>query len=60
MIRIIVRTDDAQMMAHVGGSVESTYRTFDCDLPELEQFLRATQPYVQKQIIGTEIVGGDR
>jgi hypothetical protein len=36
MIRLIIITDDATMSANVGGSVHSSYRTFEVELPELE------------------------
>lgn len=33
MIRLVVRIDDANMAAHVGGSPQTTFRTFDIDHP---------------------------
>lgn len=42
MIRLIVRIDDATMAANVGGSVHTTYRTFEIDHPEIESMLRAS------------------
>lgn len=39
MIRLVVRIDDASMAAHVGGSPQTTFRTFDIDHPELEDLL---------------------
>lgn len=58
MIRLIVRVDDAAMAANVGGQVHSTYRTFDVDLPEVEEFLRAaSRPnFDYRTITGAEIV----
>ncbi len=40
MLRIVVQTSDCGMAAHVGGSVESSVKTFDVHLPELEEHLR--------------------
>lgn len=57
MIRIIVRTDCAGMACNVGGAVETSYRTFDVDLPDLEQFLREDQgTYSQRQALGIELI----
>lgn len=36
MIRLVVRIDDAAMAAHVGGSPQTTYRTFDIEHAEIE------------------------
>lgn len=57
MIRIIVRIDDAGMAANVGGSVQTRYKTFDVDLPELEAFLRLPKPntYTEYEVIGVEL-----
>lgn len=59
MLKIIVRTDDASMAANVGGSVLTTLRSFDANLPELEAFLRETEAprlqYTQRQVIGVEL-----
>ena len=55
MIRIIVQTDDANMAGNVGGSVHTSHRTFDVDLPELEAFLRdGGGTYSHRQVIGVE------
>ena len=40
MLRIIVRTDDANQAAHVGGIVHASVRIFDVEAPEVERFLR--------------------
>ena len=55
MIRVIVRTDNAGMAANVGGSVETTFKTFDLELPDLELFLsEQLGTYGQRQVIGIE------
>jgi len=60
MIRIIVRTDEASMAANVGGAVESTWKTFDVVLPELEAFLQKPKaekwPYSHRQVSGVEVL----
>lgn len=56
MIRIIVRTDSAGMAANVGGSVQTTFRTFDVELTEVEAFLREDQgTYGHRQVTGIEL-----
>lgn len=40
MLRIVVQTCDCGMAANIGGSVESSVKTFDVDMPELEAHLR--------------------
>lgn len=60
MIRIIVRTDDAGMACNVGGAVETTFRTFELDIPALEAFLREPKAkdwqYTQRQAVGIELL----
>jgi len=60
MIRIVVRVDNANMAANVGGSVETTFRTFDVDIPALEAFLRAAQGrYSHANVLGIELLDDD-
>lgn len=54
MIRVIVRTCNAEMAAHVGGDVATEFRTFDLDAPALESFLRETVQYGHRGAIGVE------
>lgn len=61
MIRIIVQTDDAGMAANCGGSVDTKFRTFDVDLPEVEAFLREPNGvgvwrYAHRQVKGVEVL----
>ena len=57
MIRIIVRIDDAGMAANVGGSVLTEHKTFDYELPEVEDFIKKNKgSYTQAQIEGWEII----
>lgn len=60
MLRIVVQTDDASMAANVGGKVETKFRTFDIDAPELEAFLREPEgkkwQFTQRQAVGIEVI----
>jgi len=61
MLRIIVKDDNAGMALNVGGSVESSIKTFDVDLPELEKHLREftdaeDKRYWARQVIGVEVL----
>lgn len=58
MIRILVRIDDANMAANVGGSVLTTYRTFDVNLIEVEKLLAQNnaQSLVHAQVVGVEVL----
>ncbi len=59
MIRLIVRIDDASMAAHVGGSPQTTYRTFDIEHAEIESLLRKSgqkpNSFVMNTLVGAEI-----
>jgi hypothetical protein len=55
-VRLIVREDDAGMAANVGGSVLTTYTTFDIDLPDLERYLRNTGSFYHVQLVGAELL----
>jgi hypothetical protein len=60
MIRIIIRTDDASMAAHVGGAVLTQYKTIDVDLPEVEALLSSggssEDSFRHVQAVGIEIL----
>ena len=64
MIRLIVRLDDATMAAHVGGAVQTTYRTFDIDHPEIEVLLRSSgqkpDQFSYATLSGAEVVESTR
>lgn len=56
MIRLVVRIDDAAMAAHVGGSPQTTYRTFD-----IEALLRGggsndRNDFSYRTLVGAEII----
>ena len=55
-IRVIVQTCDANMAAHVGGPVDTSYATFEIDAPALEQFLRFKPELGLRQVIGVELL----
>jgi hypothetical protein len=59
MLRIIVRIDDAGMAANVGGSVLTSFKTFDVDLPEIEKMLEVGK-YGHAQVVGVEILPNPR
>lgn len=64
MIRIIVRTDNALMAAHVGGSVLTRYRTIDIEAPEVEAALmsggsKEDGAFEHTQVVGVEVVRAD-
>ena len=63
MIRIVTKTDDAGMAANVGGSVWTSFRIFDVELPDLEAWLTRLEPdgagpnsYAHVQVIGVEVL----
>jgi len=60
MIRVIVRTVNCANAAHVGGPIDTDYKTFDFDLPELEAFLKEPErkkwTYTTREVIGVELV----
>ena len=56
-MKILVRVDNAGMATNVGGSVETTYKTFDVELPDVEQYLRdARGTYSHANVIGVELL----
>lgn len=59
-IRIIVRVDDANALAHGAASnAEVTFKTFDVDLPAVETFLRGDKrlnEFVTRSVIGVELL----
>ena len=59
MIRIIVRIDEASMAAHVGGSPQTTYRTFDIDNPQIEALLRGGGANNQNEFSYRTLVGAE-
>jgi hypothetical protein len=55
MIRIIVRSDYADMAVNVGGAVESEFKTFDISAPELEAYLSRKLPSQSSRfVVGVE------
>lgn len=61
MIRLILRIDDANMAVHVGGSPQTTYRTFDIDHPEIEALLRgggsnSKNEFSYRTLVGAELI----
>jgi hypothetical protein len=60
VIRFIVRRDNANMAANVGGAVLTTMHTVDADVPELERILVSGGvseiSFEHTQLIGAEIL----
>lgn len=62
MIRIIVQTTDTGDAAHIGGPVQVGYKTFDFNLPDLQQFLEQwhandkPHKWGQAMVVGAEII----
>lgn len=61
MLRLILRTDDAYMATHVGGSgVLTAFQTFDVDLPEVEAALTSggssVSAFYHVQLVGAEVI----
>lgn len=61
MIRLIVRVDDASMAAHVGGSLHTTYRTFDIEHTEIEALLtgggsNSQNEFSYRTLAGAEVI----
>lgn len=58
MIRLHLSQTDAGMAANVGGPVRETWKSFDVDLPEVEDWLRATNKmnYVERNFHGIELI----
>lgn len=58
-LRVIVRTTDASMVAHVdGGTVDTWFETFDIEAPALEACLRDGRKiqYGHAQVVGVELL----
>jgi hypothetical protein len=60
VIRIVAKKDNAGMAANVGGSVISTIKTFDVEIPELELYLNSCgkDGYSHVQVVGVEVLYG--
>lgn len=57
MIRLIARSADRGAAANVGGPVDTEYKTFDVDLPEVEAWLlKNSGKYLWSEIVGAEII----
>lgn len=58
MLRLIVRESDVGDAANVGGPVLVRYKTFDVQLPQIEELLRLSpgQGWARYELIGAEIL----
>lgn len=60
-IRLIVRVDDANMAANVGGAVKTTYKTIDIENNMIEDILTAYNSGLSHaQIVGAEVIKEER
>lgn len=60
MLRIIVRTVDSGTAAHLGGPgtpIDTSFKTFDVDAPQVEAFLRQWAPghHIERCVVGVEV-----
>jgi hypothetical protein len=59
MIRIIVRSIDEAGAIHLGSPVDISHKTFDVELPEVEQYLQEfagkSGYYITRSIVGAEV-----
>lgn len=55
MLRIIVRETDCGAACNVGGPVNSSWKSFDVELPEVESFLSEKRQYMTREVVGVEI-----
>jgi hypothetical protein len=56
MLRLIVQIVDTGAAANIGGPVETRYRTFDVDLPEVEAELRKADNWTTRHVVGAEVL----
>lgn len=56
MLRLIVQIVDTGDACNVGGPVQTRYRTFDVDLPEVEAELRTDYKWATRSLVGAEIM----
>ena len=56
-IRVIVQIEDWSQVVHVGGTVSTSYRTYDIEAEELERYLRdKTDGLESRRAIGVELI----
>ena len=61
MIRVIVVSAYAGMAANVGGPVQTEYKTFDIEAPDLEAFVTAQMGSCdQRSIVGIEVLNQEQ
>jgi len=56
VIRIVCCEADVGVAANLGGSVQFRYKTFDVELPQVEDWLRGQGArYVERTVSGIEV-----
>lgn len=58
MIRLIIKIENCGAAINLGEDVERSFKTFDCNLPKVEEFLSYSKDkkYETRRIIGAEII----
>lgn len=58
MLRIIVRNQHFGAVVHMEGAIaETSLKTFDVELPEIEKYLKVAEKWTSREVIGIEILG---
>lgn len=56
MLRVVFQRIHTGAACNIGGPVTSSVRTFDVDLPEVEQFMRSEDKWNDVNVIGIEVL----
>lgn len=57
MLRLIVQIVDIGDACNIGGPIQTRYRTFDVDLPEVEAELRTDDyKWATRSLVGAELL----
>jgi hypothetical protein len=56
MVRIVCLEADAGFAANMGGPVKQEVKTFDVNLPLVEEWLRKSEPFCQRSFVGIELL----
>lgn len=61
MMRLIVRVVNVGSAVNVGGPPDTTFKTFDVDASDVEEFIRLNSvKYATTEVVGVEILGKDQ
>lgn len=56
MLRIVLQRVHTGAACNVGGPVTTSVRTFDVDLPEVEQVMRSEDRWNDVHVVGIEVL----